>query len=227
MRFLWAVAWICAVAVPSAAAAQQWEEYDYENLAFRGIGVDVGYVLASRTDPALALTARADLGLLGPNVRVAPSMTFWSTQLREREVRGLANQLAGVCERNGTSCSGLDLGDVRISDLSLNLDAHYLWTTPLGIEPYAGVGGAIHLLNGQGDFIDDTFVEDLLDAISPGVNLVGGLELPLGRSLRLVLEGRGALAGDARYLGVSFGGSWTLPSPPPSARPTPTDEERP
>lgn len=194
---------------PVPAGAQELADYDYENLAFRGVGLDVGTIWPARVERALVFGGRADLGELGPSVRIVPGITFWSSRLREHEVDELRRNVLRLCREPESDCVR-ELGEVRVSDLTLNMDAHYTWSGFLP-ELYAGAGVAIHLLNGQGELIDDTFVEDLLDAIAPGLNLLGGAELPLGGQLRLFTEGRAALAADVQYLGVSAGARWTVP----------------
>lgn len=212
------------LAVPAAARAQDMADYDYENLVLSGVGVHVSEIFPSRSEPATALNVRVDLGLLGPNVRITPGLTFWSTRLRDGEVAEMERRIERSCENAGVSCPGVELGDVEISDFSLDVDAHFLWATDYAVEPYAGAGVSLHLLNGRGDFVDDTFVEDLLDAIAPGFNLVGGLELPVTESLRVMGEARGVLTGNVRYISVGVGGAWRFPPqlrrpvvPPPPA----------
>jgi hypothetical protein len=226
MRRLFIVpAMLAAAFAAGPARAQDWEQYDYTNLAFSGVGIFLYGILPAHNEPALALQARADLGLLGPAVRIVPSVTFWSSDVKESELDRVEDRVEEACERGGAPCPGIDLGEVSVSDLSIDVDAHFLWTTSYGIEPYAGLGVGIHLVNGRGDIVEGTFVEDVLDAISPGVNAMAGLELPLGPSLRLHGELRGMLAGNIRYLGVGVGGMWTLPErgrrPPPDEPPPP------
>lgn len=192
------------LALASAAEAQTRPPYDYRNLSFRGAGAEVGWIVPAGTQNTVLVGARADLGWLGPAVRIVPRMSFWASELDRGEVRRLAEQLETVCDRQ-TDCPAFDLGEIRVSDLAIGLDGHYVWETALGIDTYAGVGGALHLLNGSGEAIDDTFVEDLLDAIAPGVDLVVGAELPMG-PMRIFGEARGVLTSDARYVGVSVGG---------------------
>lgn len=192
------------LALASAAEAQARLPYDYRNLSFRGAGAEVGWIVPTRTESTVLVGARADLGWLGPAVRIVPRMTFWASEMDAGEVRRLADQLETVCDRQ-TDCPAFDLGEIRVSDLAIGLDGHYVWETALGIDTYAGVGGGLHLLNGSGEAIDDTFVEDLLDAIAPGVDLVVGAELPMG-PLRIFGEARGVLTSDTRYVGVSVGG---------------------
>jgi hypothetical protein len=193
------------------ADAQALEDYDYENLVLSGFGAHVGYVFPARTEPAPSINLRVDLGLLGPNLRISPGLTYWSSRLRAGEVRRIEERVEAACERGGVPCPGIDLGSVEISDLAIEVDAHYLWSTDYVIEPYAGAGVSLHLLNGRGDFIQGTFVEELLDAVAPGLSVIGGLELPLTPNLRLMGEARGVLTGTVRYVGLSLGGTWQFP----------------
>jgi opacity protein-like surface antigen len=219
-----------ALVLALPARAQDAADYDYENLVLSGVGVHVSEIFPSRSEPALALNVRVDLGLLGPNVRITPGLTFWSTQLRDSEVERMEDRIEASCENGGVSCPGVELGEVEISDFSLDVDAHFLWATDYAIEPYAGAGVSLHLLNGRGDFIEDTFVEELLDAIAPGFNLVGGLEFPITQSLRVLGEARGVLTGNIRYISVGVGGAWRFPPqlqrpvvpPPPPPPPSTT-----
>lgn len=212
------------LALPGAARAQDMADYDYENLVLSGVGAHLSQIFPSRSEPTLGLNVRVDLGLLGPNVRISPGLTFWSTRLRDSEVERMEERIEAACDRGGVPCPGVDLGDVEISDLSIDVDGHFLWATDYIVEPYAGVGVSLHLLNGRGDFIEDTFVEELLDAIAPGFNVVGGLEFPVTETLRVLGEARGVLTGNIRYISLGVGGAWrfppqlrrpVLPPPPP------------
>jgi len=210
-----------AFAAAPSLSAQAWEDYDYENLEFRGIGLDVGWTFPHRVDQTLALGLRVDLGHLGPHVRIRPSLNYWSSQMRQAEIDRLSEQIQNVCLRQYgtlTQCPPLNLGRIRMSDLSVNLDAQYEWTeTPFVFVPYAGLGGAIHLLNGRGDAINDTFIEDFLDSVSPGVNLLGGFRLPVGTTLDLHAEARYALAADIRFGTLAAGITWLFPTRTPTA----------
>ncbi|MEX2571046.1 MAG: hypothetical protein WD737_07050 [Gemmatimonadota bacterium] len=194
--------------------AQAWEDYDYEDLAFRGIGVDGGRVWPAKVEPTYFYGIRTDLGFVGPHVRVHPSARFWSSALRAPEVARLAEQIVLVCERQGDAAcpTSLDLGEVRLSDLELAIDAQYLFLGNRVISPYLGLGAGLHLLNGRGDFINDTFVEDLLDTVAPGIGTLLGANVYLG-SVQLAAEARLVLASDVRYASLGATGVWTIPTP--------------
>lgn len=201
------------------AAAQTWEDYDYENLEFRGVGLELGVVRPARVDAALSLGLRADLGYLGPNVRIFPGISYWSSTMRQQEVNRLSEQLQGVCLRQRerlAECPPLDLGQIRLSDLAFHLDGHYEWTeTPLLLVPYAGLGVGVHLLNGRGEAINGTFIEDFLDGITPGLNLIGGLRVPITNSFDVIGEARYTLASEVRHGSINIGGMLLFPTRAP------------
>lgn len=218
MRIPAALALAALLALPATAAAQDARPlYDYRNLAFQGFGGEVGWIFPARTERTLMIAGRADLGWLGPAVRIVPRIGFWASELKPSEVRRLADQIEEVCDRQ-TDCPAFDLGEVRVSDLMVGADAQYVWETELGLDTYVGLGTGVHLLNAQGDAIDETFVEEILDAIAPGVDLLAGVELPLG-PLRVFGEARGVLAGNTRWIGLSVGGMVNLGAGPGGRRP--------
>jgi opacity protein-like surface antigen len=202
----------CLAARP--AGAQTLADYDYANLSFRGIGLDYGYIWPSRVLSTPAYSLRIDLGFLGPGVRVVPSLTYWSSEFRKDEISNLADQISQlrVLKDRGVTVTANDLGQIKWSDLSASVDAHLLWTTPVGVLTYAGVGAGVHALNGRGTFIEKTFVEDLLDSMAAGVAVMGGLELRPTPRLRLYGEARYTFVSDVRYPGVRIGGALMLPT---------------
>jgi hypothetical protein len=214
-RFFAAAILALALCAPATLGAQTLEEYDYENLEFRGLGVHLGYVFPMKVESTLALGVRADLGMLGPNVRIVSGLGFWSSHLKQSEVDRLSDQLVRVCQRQGSICPGsFDFGRIRFSDFSLDAEAHYLFdNTPLVVTPYAGAGLGVHFQNGSGEAINGTFIEDLLDAVAPAVNVVAGVQLPLGPAFHLFGEARYVLVSDVPYAALTAGGSWTFPTP--------------
>ena len=201
------------LSVPATAGAQTLADYDYDNLTFRGVGFEYGYIWPTKVTAAPTYTVRLDLGFLGPGVRVAPHISYWSSDTRKTELDRLAGQINRLPPliQQGVTITAEDLGKVTWSNLSVGFDVHMLWTTPVGLITYVGAGAAIHAMNGHGDFIENTFVEDLLDSTSAGLAIMGGLEYQLVPRLRLYGEGRYTLVTDIRYPGIRLGASLMLP----------------
>ena len=193
---------------PATVRAQDLADYDYENLSFRGIGFDVGRIFPSNLDPATTFRLRMDLGYLGPGVRIVPSIAYWKSAVEQSEIAAFERQLV---ERGAT---GVELGEIDLSDLALQLDAHFVWTTPINLFVYLGAGAGLHLLNGQGSSIDDTFIEDLFDSIMPGITALAGLEYPVTDRLRIYGEGNFTVVSDILNPGVTAGAALMFPTPP-------------
>lgn len=190
------------------AAGQELADFDYENLAFRGIGLHVGYLAPTRVESTVGLGTRLDLGYLGPGLRIVPTITHWSSNMERSEVRELEDRVAELVNREtppGAEPVTVDLGTIEWSDLVLGLDTHVVWAVPLDLLTYLGAGVAAHIQNGSGESIRGTFVEDLLDSVTAGFNLHGGLEYALSRSFRLYGETRYEILGDLQYLELRAG----------------------
>ncbi len=187
----------------SMAAAQTLEDYDYEYLTFRGIGLDVGYIWPTKVEPAPLFGIRLDLGYLGPGVRIIPSISYWRSEFNDEELEDLAIR---INERQpGVDLSPESLGPIEWSDLSLSIDGHFVWNTPIQLLTFVGAGLGFHALNGQGAAIDDTIVEDLLDAISTGASVLAGFEYEPIQRFRVYGEGRYTAMNSMQYLSTRAG----------------------
>lgn len=196
------------------AAAQNLADFDYENLSLRGIGFEAGYVPEHGIHGVRGETpswgVRLDLGYLGPGLRISPSVTYWSSELEGEEVSRLETRLGQLIARElGSSGSEagpeVDLGRITWSDVVVGVDSHVVWNIPFGWLGFLGLGASVHVLDGQGEAIDDTFIEDLLDTVRPGVNVHLGLEYPLWNWSRLYWHGRYEVTDDLRYFNVRGG----------------------
>ena len=184
-------------------------DYDYENLSFRGIGADLGRIWPSNLEEATVFRLRFDLGYLGPGVRIMPTLSYWKADVEEGEIAAFEEQLEEI---SGLPPGSIDLGEVDISDLTLQVDAHFVWTTPIDALVYLGAGAGLHMLNGQGDGIDDTFIEDLFDSVMPGITALGGLEYSIIDRVRVYGEAHFTVVSDILSPGVRVGGAIMLPT---------------
>jgi hypothetical protein len=68
------------------------------------------------------------------------------------------------------------------------------------------------MLNGQGDGIDDTFIEDLFDSVMPGITALGGLEYAVIERVRIYGEAHFTIVSDILNPGVNVGVAVMLPT---------------
>jgi hypothetical protein len=212
---------LCWLAMLSAAPVrgQELADYDYENLAFRGVGFEVGYLWANKVEPTPTFGVRMDLGYLGPGLRITPSLTYWTSRMKSGEVASLEDRLASLVASQqppGTPFPVLDLDPIDWSDLALALDAHVVWRANLGMSPgdppssydlltFAGAGAGVHFMNGDGPAIANTFIEDLLDSVGAGFDLHAGAEYVVSSDIRVYAMGRLELLQDIYYAGLRGG----------------------
>ena len=204
-------AYVLALATALSAAparAQDLADFDYENLAFRGVGFELGYLWPDKVEPTPSFGLRMDLGYLGPGLRIAPTLTYWSSRMRRTEVLLIEDRLASLIARqqpSGSPHPTVVLGSIDWSDLALALDADVVWQVPYGFLTYAGAGASVHFLNGSGAAIAGTFIEDLLDSVSAGLGLQAGIEYPVHSRVALYAAGRLELLEDIRYAAIRGG----------------------
>lgn len=200
MRRLLLTAALLAVATPAAAQVTL-ADYDYEHLTFRGAGAAVGYMWPNKVESTQVYSVRLDLGYLGPGVRVVPSVSYWSSEFTADELEQLAQRI----QQRGGDVDPAILAPLSWSDLSLSLDGHFVWNTPIRMLTFVGGGFGLHALNGQGDAVDDTFVEDLLDSVTAGVNALAGAEFQPFPRVRIYGEGRYTALNSIQYVSVRAG----------------------
>lgn len=219
-----ALAWMGLALGAPGAAAQELADFDYENLQARGVGLFTGFIWPSAVEPTYSIGARMDLGYLGPGVRILPGFTFWSSDYRRSEVVSLEERLEALIAREqepGAPVANVNLGNIRLADLVLNVDGQFVWAVPSLPFPaltYLGGGAAAHILNGSGEAIEDTFVEDLLDRVAVGVNIHGGAEFLLTEQFRVFGEGRAELVENLQYLEIRVGVQWVFRGVAPGER---------
>jgi hypothetical protein len=193
--------------------AQDVANIDYEYLSLRGFGFEVGYLRPNRVEPTATYGVRLDLGYAGPGLRVTPSVTYWRSRLRAEEILEFENRVADlVAAQNDGVRPTLVLGEIRYSDITLGLDTHVVWRLPLGLLTFGGLGVTAHVIDGDGDAIEGTFVEDLLDSVEPGFNLHLGAEYPVTNDMRVYTIGRYEVMPDLQLFNVRIG--WQIMTGP-------------
>ncbi|MEJ2203726.1 MAG: hypothetical protein P8170_06425 [Gemmatimonadota bacterium] len=202
--------------MPTGGTAQDLADFDYENLSFRGVGLELGYLVPSRVEATHSLGVRMDLGYLGPGVRIIPGLSYWKSTFKDSEVSELEDRVASlVADQVGGQPPAVDLGVIDWSDIVLSLDAQVVWRVPFDALTFAGLGGSVHMLDGNGAAINGTFVEDLLDSVTAGLNLHTGVEVPVGQRVRVLGQARYEVMGDLQYFEIRLGGLIMTGNPAP------------
>ncbi len=222
VRYALALAMTILLTAPGSVAAQDLADFDYENLSFRGVALEWGYLWPSRVEPVQTVGLRMDMGYLGPGLRILPNLGYWSGPFEAGEVTELEERVAElVVRQTGEPAPEVDLGGIDWTDVRVGLDAQVVWRVPYDILTFAGAGAAAHILNGDGAALNGTFVEDLLDSVTAGFNLHAGLEYPLNERVRLYGQGRYEVLGDLQYAQLGTGLQIMIGGPAPGETRTP------
>jgi hypothetical protein len=198
-----------AVALPalrSPLMAQGLDEYDYTNLGLRGATGEVFLVFPRGVKETIGFGARADWGFLGPHVRMQSRLAYWASDMKQDEVDKFNRRMEALVEdQNPGTEVVIDLGTIRRSAFILGGDLHWMPNVRDIVRPYLGVGADLYLLNGSGDAINGTFIEDGMDLFTAGLSGVAGLEFGLTNTLAFYADVRGALVADVRSIAFTVG----------------------
>lgn len=195
---------------PNLLSAQGFfDEFSYEGLRFSGIGMGLGAVASNRLETRVTGAVRVDYGMIAPRVRVLLGASYFRSDFEESEISDFEENLSELVT-DPTNDFSIDVGSVRWSDLSADLDLQYVMPTGR-FTGFAGAGLGIHFRNGSGSAIDGTFVEDALDTIDASLNLSLGAQVQLIRELALTIEVRGALSSDLMSGAVLAGLMYRVP----------------
>ncbi len=189
---------------------QELADYDYENLGLRGLSFQYGNVLFKTHEETEVYSVKLDLGFLGPGVRMSTRASYWSSSMLSEELGGFQSSLNQMILTQGGVLpgNGLQVGSIKREDISLGLEADYVWRIPMKMLFSAGVGASGHLVNGTTEIPDDSFLNGLLDSFTVGFNVHGGLEYLVTDRIRLYGDSRLGIAGNVRFF--QFGGGLTF-----------------
>ncbi len=196
---------LLAAVTPAPASAQGFlEQFSYEGLGLSGIGVEMGGAWSDRVAGAVSGGVRIDYGMFAPRVRLLFGVNYFRGDLADDEIERFERRLeAVVIDPSGTA--RIDIGQITWTNVAADLDLQYLMPTASRVLGYAGVGLGVHLRNGTGSAIDDTFVEDALDTVAAAINLSLGSEIALHSRVHLIADVRGVLSSELRTVTVRGG----------------------
>lgn len=196
--------------MPQALWGQSFlEQFSYEGLRFSGIGIEVGGIMSDRLTTEITGAVRVDYGRIAPRIRVLLGASYFKGEFKDGEIREFEENLCELVAL-GSPCD-LGIGGITWSDIEFDTDLQVIAEAGQRLAGFLGVGLGLHFMNGAGDAINGTFVEDALDRIDLGLNLSVGGQVQLTRALFLTLEARGGLATELRTASGSAGLMYRIP----------------
>jgi opacity protein-like surface antigen len=163
---------LCCALSPAVAQQDQTAQSDV-GLGFRGLGGSIGLVDPEDASSALLLGLHVDAGQIVRNVRLIPSLSYWSV--------------------------GADVGpySADISDLAFNADVNVDFPLQGGrLTPYLGGGLGVNFLK----FDSNAPGAGSSDDTKLGINVLGGMRNDVMPNLALFGELRYTFVSDANQL---------------------------
>jgi hypothetical protein len=158
---------------------------------------------------------RVDMGYAGPGLRIMPNLTYWSSPLGQGEITELEDRIAAlIANQTGGPAPALDLGSIEWRDVAIGVDAHVVWDSLFDVLTYGGLGVTAHILDGDGNAIAGTFIDDLLDTVTAGFNLHLGAEYPVTDRFRIYTIAKYEVLSDIQFFTARVG--WQIMTGPPA-----------
>jgi hypothetical protein len=182
--------------VPQVLSAQGFlDQFSYEGLRFSGVGFEIGLVGTDRVTTEVSGAVRVDYGFIAPRVRVLVGGSYFKGDLSDSEIEEFQTSLQRVVI-DPTGDARVDVGQITWANFALDMDLQYVFPGSPRYMTYLGVGLGVHVRNGGGAAIDDTFVEDALDTIAAGANISFGVQVAIVDHLDVTADFRGGLTSE-------------------------------
>lgn len=211
---------LLTVLLSASAGAQEesmFEKLNLDKLQLSALGGSVGAMKPSQMHTTRAYSLHADYGELVPALRLVFSATYWESRYTDKAVRRFSDQFrTNIDDPSGDD--ELRESRIKVSDIAVTADLRYdFWTSPT-LRAYIGGGGGAHVLNGEGKYISQTFIETSLDNIAAGVLTVIGGEVVAGQRIAVGVQGRYDLLSGVSYGSIRFTGSYHFAATEPGVK---------
>lgn len=178
---------------------------ELDSLQLSAMSLDVGRIRPSQSEPASVFGIAADYGRLSRSLRLRFEGGYWESRLTDEVVRTFTDSLRRVIN-DPSKDDAIRYSRVGLYDVTMGVSARYVPLQTAVLQPFAGLGVGIHVINAEGPLIDNTFVETLFDNISTGLFAETGIMFrPLPR-VGVDARMRGDLVNGFRALSVRVGG---------------------
>lgn len=183
---------VLAGAAPRLASQKVLREFSYDDLRPTAVQVDFGLLGATRLRSAVTGGVRLDYGRIAPRVRLLLGLSYYRSRFSAKEIARFEQRIRQLVVDPDNNFT-VDVGIIRWADLTGDLDLQYVLPQGRAITAYLGLGLSVHLRNGSGTAIAETFLEDALDDVAAGLNGTLGLEIAAGSRWRFAFDARGVL----------------------------------
>ena len=213
---------LLAIMGARSASAQEensslFEKLNLDKLRLSALGGSVGAMKPSQMHTTQSYSLHSDYGEIVPSIRVVFTATYWESRYTDKAVRRFSDQF----RTNLSDPSGDDElreSRIKVSDIAVTADLRYdFWNRPT-MRGYIGGGGGAHVLNGEGKYISQTFIETSLDNIAAGVLALIGAEIVAGQRVSVGVQGRYDLLSGVSYGSIRFTGSYHFAATEPGVK---------
>ena len=213
MRFaFFAFLALAARVLPAQEDQSLFEKLNLDKLRLSALGGSVGAMKPSQMHTTRAYSLHSDYGEIVPSLRLVFSATYWESRYTDKAVRRFSDQFRSNLD-DPSNDDVLHEARIKVSDIAVTADLRYDFWSTTNMRAYLGGGGGAHVLNGEGKYISQTFIETSLDNIAAGVLAVVGGEVVAAQRLAIGIQGRYDLLSGVSYGSIRFTGSYHFSDP--------------
>lgn len=189
------------------ASGSLFERLNLDKLRLSALGGGAGAMKPSQMLPTQAYALHSDYGEIVPSWRVVFHVTYWESRYTDKAVQRFADQFR-TAVIDPSADDTLRRAQIKVSDIAVTADLRYSpWQNPV-LRTYIGAGTGVHVLNGEGRYISQTFIENSLDNIAVGVLALGGADLAVAQRFSFGLQARFDLLSGISYASLRVVGSY-------------------
>ena len=196
--------------VPTPAIGQGFlDQFSYEGLGLSAVSVELGGIASDRLTTELTGAVRLDFGYFGPRIRVLGGVSYFKGTFTNDQISTFENRLLEIIDNPGGAT--VNVGTITLASYQAEFDLQYVFVPDRRVRPYAGLGLALIIRDGDGDAIQGTFVEDALDTFTAGITGSLGVEVVILDWVAALADARGLLSSELRALSARLGVKFLIP----------------
>lgn len=202
---------LAALIAPGTASAQAsgslFERLNLDKLRLSALGGGAGATRPSQMLATQAYQLHSDYGEIVPSWRVVFHATYWESRYTDKAVQRFASQFRTQVI-DPAADDTLRQAQIKVSDIAVTADLRYSpWQSPV-LRTYIGAGTGVHVLNGEGRYISQTFIENSLDNLAVGVLALAGADVALLSRFSFGAQARFDLLSGISYASLRLVGSY-------------------